>query len=596
MDVKKITSKYDNDPLRLMDILIEIQERERCIPKQAISDLGTALGISSTVVEETLSFYHFFTRKPAGAYTVYLNNSAVAEMCGAGEIGKVFEKEAGIKFGGVTADGKIGLFKTADIGMNDQEPAALINGQVFTSLTPAKVKTLVAAMKAGKPASQMSAEKGDGMNASPLLNSMVKNKIRKPGPVIFDEYQRGSAVRRAVEQSPDEVIWEIKKSNIRGRGGAGFPTGMKWEFCRKAQGTVHYVLCNADEGEPGTFKDRVILTERPHLMFDGMIVAGYAIGATAGILYLRGEYAYMKNYLESILAGYRANNLLGKNIAGKNGFDFDIRIQLGAGAYVCGEESALIESAEGKRGEPRNRPPFPVEKGYCNQPTVVNNVETFCTAARTIIKGHEWIRAMGTDQTAGTKLLSVSGDCDKPGIYEVTWGATIADVIALAGGRNVQAVQVGGPSGSCVAPKEFNRKICYGDIATGGSFIIIGAHRNLFDMVKNFAAFFADESCGACIPCRAGNKLIQNKLNKIFSGHGVQADLDELQAIGGVMKAASRCGLGQTASNPIVTSMAGFPALYDAIIQKDRDFDTEFDLAKAVDESCATVGRKPLLQ
>jgi len=217
--------------------------------------------------------------------------------------------------------------------------------------------------------------------------------------------------------TPDEVIEEVKKSTLRGRGGAGFPTGLKWDFCRRSEGEAHYVLCNADEGEPGTFKERVLLTEYPQLVFEGMIIAGYAIDANKGILYLRKEYAYLQEYLEHILQKLRDENLLGNNIAGKDGFNYDIRIQFGAGSYICGEESALIESAEGKRGEPRNRPPFPVQKGYLDQPTVINNVETLCSVVKIIQHGSEWFTMMGSKESAGTKLLSISGDCKYPGVY-----------------------------------------------------------------------------------------------------------------------------------------------------------------------------------
>jgi [NiFe] hydrogenase diaphorase moiety large subunit len=595
MDAKKIAATYSNDPTRLMDMLIAIQEEACCVPQQAIDDLAEALHISRSDIEETLSFYHFFTTEPAGACTVYLNNSLVALMNGFEAVKTAFEKEAGTPFGTVTADGSIGLFETADIGMNDQEPAALINGRVFTSLTPEKVKSIVAHIKEGKPIDRLALCQGDGANATGPMNAMVHNNIRLSGPVILDPFVPGSVVKKAMQMSPEEVMGEIKRSNLRGRGGAGFPAGMKWEFCRKVTGMERYVFCNADEGEPGTFKDRVILTERPQLLFEGMTIAGYVIGAATGVIYLRGEYWYMKEYLEKLLTTYRQQGFLGKNIAGQKGFDFDIRIQLGAGAYVCGEESALLESAQGKRGEPRVRPPFPVEKGYLNKPTVINNVETFCAAGRILLNGHAWFRAMGTDQSPGTKLLSVSGDCERPGVYEVAFGVTIASLLEMAGAVDVQAAQIGGPSGTCVAPGDFKHTICYGDIATGGSVIIIGRQRSLKDLITNFAAFFADESCGACIPCRVGNKLIQKKLKKLFSGYGVQSDLKELKEIAEVMKLTSRCGLGQTAANPVITTMTSFPAFYDALAQKDKNFDTEFDLAKAVDASCAAAGRIPVL-
>jgi len=288
----------------------------------------------------------------------------------------------------------------------------------------------------------------------------------------------GSALKKIIKMSPEEVIDEVKLSNIRGRGGAGFPTGLKWEFCRKAPGDRKYIFCNADEGEPGTFKDRVLMTERPKRLLEGMAIAGYAVGAEEGIIYLRYEYKYLEEYLENVIKEARENNSLGKDICKKKGFNFDVRIQFGAGAYVCGEESALIESAEGKRGEPRDRPPFPVEKGYLNKPTIVNNVETLSAVTQIINNGGEWYRSFGTHESTGTKVLSVSGDCLHAGVYEVEWGFSVNDIIDLVGAMGeVQAVQVGGPSGRCIAPYDFNRILGYEDLATGGSLIIIGKQR-----------------------------------------------------------------------------------------------------------------------
>jgi len=243
---------------------------------------------------------------------------------------------------------------------------------------------------------------------------MVNNNIQKSGQVLLSTFESGSAIKKAVSMTPENVIEEVKVSNLRGRGGAGFPTGMKWEFTRKAEGKKKYIVCNADEGEPGTFKDRVILTEIAPMLFEGMAVAGYAIGADEGVIYLRAEYMYLKKHLENVLDELRKKNILGKNVAGKSGFNFEIIIKYGAGAYICGEESALIESAEGKRGMPRNRPPFPAQYGYMGSPTSVNNVETFCSAARIAVEGGKWFATMGTAQSKGTKLLSVSGDCKKP--------------------------------------------------------------------------------------------------------------------------------------------------------------------------------------
>jgi [NiFe] hydrogenase diaphorase moiety large subunit len=597
--VQNIIKKYNKDKTRLMDILIDVQSDQGYISKESISKIAGELDISHADVEQTMSFYHFFSDKPTGKYAIYLNDSAVSNMMGRQKVKETLEKETGITFGQVTRDGLIGLFDTSCIGMNDQEPAALINGHVFNNLTPFRVKEIIRDIKDGKPVEQMyTSAYGDGENRNVLVKTVVQNNIQKKGPILSEDYIPGIVIWKKLPQmTPEQVIEEIKKSNIRGRGGAGFPTGLKWEFCRKAKGEKKYIFCNADEGEPGTFKDRVILTERPKLLFEGMVIAAYAVGADEGIVYVRHEYKYLKNYLENLLQGARERNLLGKNIGGIEGFNFDIRIQFGAGAYVCGEESALIESAEGKRGEPRDRPPFPVEKGYLDMPTVVNNVETLCSAVKVILNGGEWYSNFGTKDSSGTKLLSVSGDCKYPGVYEVEWGFSVKDMLEMVGAdeENIQAVQVGGPSGSLIGSDEFERTLCFADLATGGSLIIIGNHRDLLtDIVLNFMEFFIEESCGSCSTCRNIPYLMKLKLEKILDARGVPQDLKDLEEWGKILK-VSRCGLGQTAGNPILTSLRNFRHLYEEKIQKDKDFDSEFDMSLAVKASCEAAGRIPNL-
>jgi [NiFe] hydrogenase diaphorase moiety large subunit len=592
----KVLEKYSRDKTRLMDMLIDIQLEFGYISRESITHIAQELKMSEVDVEQTISFYHFFSMKPTGKYSIFLNNSAVANMMGRHEVAETLEHETGIKFGEVTADGLIGLYETSCIGMNDQEPAAIINNHIFTKLTPFRVKEIVRDIREGKKVGDMySASYGDGANRDDSVKTVVSNNIRKIGPILDPNYKVGEAIKKIVNMTPEEVIREIKNSNIRGRGGAGFPTGMKWEFCRNAKGEKKYIFCNADEGEPGTFKDRVILTELPRLLFEGMVVSGYAVGAEEGILYIRYEYKYLQEYLEKILQGARDKNYLGKNILGKNDFNFDIRIQFGAGAYVCGEESALIESAEGKRGEPRDRPPFPVEKGYLDQPTVVNNVETLCAVVKVILNGGEWYRSFGTSESTGTKLLSVSGDCRFPGVYEVAWGFSVNDILDMVGAaeKNVQAVQVGGPSGSLIGANEFSRILGYEDLATGGSLIIFDKTRDLIsDVVLNFTEFFIEESCGSCSTCRILPTILKQKVEKILDARGVMQDLKDLEEWGKTLK-ASRCGLGQTAANPILTSLKNFRHLYEEKIQKSKDFDSGFDLSKAVKESCEVTGRVP---
>ncbi len=590
--VETLIDRHGRDRTRLVDILRDVQAELGHVPPEAVGTIAAGLGISRIEVEGVSTFYHFFTPAPAGRYAVYLNTNIVSVMNGRAGVAAAFEKEAGVPFGQTTPDGRIGLHETSCLGMNDQEPAAIINGVIFTRLNEAKVRALVAGMKAGRDVRVLVKTCGDGVNQSRLVRSMVRNNIRRKGPVLFAPFRSGSALKKAVARTPEEVIAEIKKANLLGRGGAGFPTGLKWEFCRREAGRPHFIVCNADEGEPGTFKDRVLLTERAHLLFEGMAVAGYAVGAAEGLLYLRGEYAYLKPHLDAVLAEMNKKKLLGRAAAGKRGFVFDITIKLGAGAYVCGEESALLESAQGNRGEPRDRPPFPVQNGYFGHPTAVNNVETLCAAARIIEKGADWFKAMGTTRSAGTKLLSVSGDCRKPGVYEVALGLSVADLLKTAGGSDAMAVQVGGPSGTCIPRSQFDRRIGFEDLATGGSIIVFGPERDLFEVVHNFMLFFIEESCGWCVPCRAGNTLLKRTLEKIMEGRGTARDLADLEAWGRIIKSMSRCGLGQTSPNPILTTLQNFREMYQSRIGAEGPFRADFDLAAAAGEAAAVTGQR----
>jgi len=313
------------------------------------------------------------------------------------------------------------------------------------------------------------------------------------------------------------------------------------------------VVCNADEGEPGTFKDRVILTDFADLVFEGMTIAGYAIGARTGIIYLRAEYTYLRPHLEETLKRRRESNLLGEKILGKDDFSYDIEIRMGAGAYVCGEETALIESLEGHRGEPRNRPPFPVDTGFHGRPTIVNNVETLAWGACIMAKGAEWFKEFGTAKSSGLKLFSVSGDCERPGVYEFPLGISIAELLKEVGGEGAKAVQIGGASGHCVPAKQFDRHIAFEDVSTGGSVIVFDQSRDMLAVAKNFMEFFCEESCGQCTPCRGGCPVLLEGLEKMERGVCSATYLRELRSLGETMQLASKCGLGQSAPNAFLS-------------------------------------------
>ena len=381
---------------------------------------------------------------------------------------------------------------------------------------------------------------------------------RNGGSVLLVPHQAEAGLERAIAMERAEIIAEMKASGLKGRGGAGFPTGVKWNLAAAAQDDVKYVVCNADEGEPGTFKDRALLMEYADLVFEGMTIAGLAIGAASGILYLRGEYRYMLSHLEATLAQRRALGFLGRDIQGRKGFCFEIEIRLGSGAYVCGEETALIESLEGNRGEPRNRPPFPVNTGYLGHPTIVNNVETLAVAACILAKGAPWFKAIGTHASAGTKLFSVSGDCARPGVYEFPMGITIAKLLEAVGGEDAKAVQVGGASGHCVPASHFQKALAFEDVPTGGSIIVFGPRRDMLRVARNFMEFFVEESCGQCTPCRYGNVALLKGIERLERGECSVAYLKELIALGETMQISSKCGLGQSSPNAFLSIARDF--------------------------------------
>ena len=385
--------------------------------------------------------------------------------------------------------------------------------------------------------------------------------ISKKTPLTFDSIVPESGLKAALGRSRADIIAELSASGLRGRGGAGFPTGTKWNLAAAAkvrEGGIKYVVCNADEGEPGTFKDRVILTDHADLVFEGMTIGALAIGAKQGILYLRGEYVYLRPHLEQVLEQRRQNHLLGKDIAGRAGFEFDIHIHMGSGAYVCGEETALIESLEGHRGEPRNRPPFPVDTGFDGQPTVVNNVETLAWVACILSRSGAWFKAIGTEKSAGPKLFSVSGDCREPGVYEFPLGVTVEALVKAVGGEGAKAVQIGGASGYCVPAAEFSRRIAFEDLSTGGSIIVFGQGRDMLSVAKNFMEFFVEESCGQCTPCRVGNAKLLEGVEMLERGECSMQYLRELLALSETMQYASKCGLGQSSPNAFVSIVKHF--------------------------------------
>ena len=431
-----------------------------------------------------------------------------------------------------------------------------------------------------------------------FFKKQVRIALRNCGkinPESIDEYiaEDGyEALGRVItSMTPEEVIDVMLKSGLRGRGGAGFPTGRKWDFARKSVSDKKYVCCNADEGDPGAFMDRSVLEGDPHVVLEAMAIAGYAIGSDQGYIYVRAEYPIAVKRLEIAIKQAKEYGLLGKNILGTN-FSFDIELRLGAGAFVCGEETALMTSIEGRRGEPRPRPPFPAVKGLFKQPTILNNVETYANVPRIILNGAEWFANIGAERSKGTKVFAVGGKINNTGLVEIPMGTTLREVLydiggGIPNGKKFKAAQTGGPSGGCIpaslvdTPIEYDTLIEIGSMMGSGGLIVMDEDTCMVDLAKFFLSFTVEESCGKCPPCRIGTKRMYDILEKITSGKGELSDIDDLYALASAIKNSALCGLGQTAPNPVLSTL--------------RYFKDEY-IAHVVDKKCPAGVCKNLLQ
>ena len=395
--------------------------------------------------------------------------------------------------------------------------------------------------------------------------------------IAYDGYQALGKV--LTEMTPDDVIDVMKRSGLRGRGGAGVPTGLQWSFAKASVDDQKYVCCNADEGDPGAFMDRSVLEGDPHAVLEAMAIAGYAIGANQGYIYVRAEYPIAVKRLEIAIGQAREMGLLGKDIFG-SGFDFDIELRLGAGAFVCGEETALMTSIEGHRGEPRPRPPFPAVKGLFGKPSVLNNVETYANIPQIILKGPEWFSSMGTEKSKGTKVFALGGKIHNTGLVEVPMGTTLREIVEEIGGgvpngKKFKAAQTGGPSGGCIPASlidteiDYDNLIAIGSMMGSGGLIVMDEDNCMVDIAKFFLEFTVDESCGKCTPCRVGTKRLYEMLDKITQGRGTLADLDKMEELCHYIKENALCGLGQTAPNPVLSTLRYFRDEYEAhVVQK----------------------------
>jgi NADH-quinone oxidoreductase subunit F len=484
-----------------------------------------------------------FYNKPVGKRMIRVCTDPACALKGADKLLDHLCSHHGVQPGGTTADGVRTIERSPCLGLCEQAPAVLFGNEAETNIS-----LQTGAYDLGRPASLV-------FGSLHLLTQNCGGET-----TTLQSYGEYAALKKTKMMKPADVIAEIKSSGLVGRGGAAFPTAIKWEGAANADGDEKYIICNADESEPGTFKDRVLLLDDPHRTIEGMCIAAHAIGAAKGYIYLRGEYPYILPVLENALTEARDADYLG------GGFDIEIRV--GAGAYICGEETALFESIEGKRGFPRVKPPFPTTHGLFGKPTVINNVETLCNVPLIFEKGAEEYRKIGTEKSPGPKLFCVSGDVEKPGLYEVPFGVTLRELLTMAGCDTFQAVLFGGAAGAFATPEHLDVKLTFEDLRAAGLplgsgvVMVFDETRDLRDVLSRLGKFFAHESCGKCYPCQMGTQRQKEILNRIAGGKIKAGDIELLEDVGWTMTDASLCGLGQTASSAVLSAMKEFPDLF----------------------------------
>ncbi len=514
---------------------------------------------------------------------------------GSDKIQEAFERELAAS----DLASEIKVVRTGCFGLCAVGPVVIVHpdGTFYSHVTPDDVPEIVSEhLLKGRPVKRLEYKDVDetvrdkvnvSLNDTTFYKTQKRVALRNCGvidPENIDEYIAMDGYQALgkvlTEMTPDDVIKVILDSGLRGRGGGGFPTGRKWMFAKASVSDKKYVVCNADEGDPGAFMDRSVLEGDPHAVLEAMAIAGYAIGADEGYIYVRAEYPIAVHRLEIALKQAREYGLLGKDIFG-TGFNFDITIRLGAGAFVCGEETALLTSIEGNRGEPRPRPPFPAVKGLFGQPTIINNVETFANICQIILNGAEWFASMGTEKSKGTKVFALGGKITNTGLVEIPMGTTLREVVEVIGGgvpngKKFKAAQTGGPSGGCIpaslidTPIDYDNLIAIGSMMGSGGLIIMDEDTCMVDLAKFFLEFTVDESCGKCAPCRIGTRRLLEILEKIVDGKGELEDIDRLEELAAYIKSASLCGLGQTAPNPVLSTLRYFRDEYIAHVTEKR--------------------------
>jgi len=533
------------------------------LSEPAAREISRTLSVPLAEIHGVVEFYSMFYNHPVGKRIVRICGDPACALAGGEQVLQAVCHHLGVKEGESTLDGAYTVERAPCLGLCEHAPAALVDTIALGKLAPDQAQKVC----------QAQAYRPVGVVAGDIR--LLTANCGKGRPTTIKEYHSGGGyqgLRRALSMPPDAVIAEVKAAGLVGRGGAAFPTGLKWEGAARANGEPRYVVCNADESEPGTFKDRVLMEEDPHRILEGLIIAGYAIGAHKGFIYVRGEYPYAYQTMQAAVEEARQAGYLNSNIL-NSGFGFEIELFLGAGAYICGEETALFESIEGKRGFPRLKPPFPTTYGLFGQPTAINNVETLCNVPYIVEHGAAEYRRMGTEKSPGTKLFCLSGDVEKPGLYEAPFGVSLRHVLYdLAGGvrqgRGLQAVLLGGAAGAFATTQQLDVRLSFEDLrASGlplgsGVVMALDESRDLRQFLLGLGHFFAHESCGKCYPCQLGTQRQYEILRRVAAGKPLEGDLERLADVGWTMSDASICGLGQTAASAVLSALKLWPELF----------------------------------
>ena len=574
---EKLQNAYPVKRSALIPMLMYAQDEAGFVSDEMIAEIAGRLELRTVQVEETLAYYSMLRRKPMGKHHVQVCTNVACMLRGGYEILEQAKKRLEIGHKETTKDGVFSLEEVECIGACTGAPAIQVNYDFYENLTPLSFDRIIEELDAGKKPAPVPVISGAlhprDPKETPLISKMwgVKDSRRID---VYLQHGGYKALEKALkEMNPASIIDEVKKSNLRGRGGAGFPTGMKWSFVPKDSPKPKYVICNADESEPGTCKDRPLMEMDPHQLIEGMIIAGRAIGSHRGFIYIRGEYRYVLDLVEEAIQEAYQRGYLGKNILG-SGFDYDLLIHTGAGAYECGEESALMESLEGKRGYPRIKPPFPAVVGLYGCPTIINNVETLSAVPAIIVEGGDAYANRGTPKNGGTRLLCVAGHINNPGIYEIPLGMNMKEFIyGMAGGipngKKLKAVIPGGSSCPLLAADEIDVAMDYDSVAKIGSMmgsggmVVMDEDTCMVDMARRIMHFYAHESCGWCIPCREGTTWLRKMLERFHHGLGRSEDIDLIGELAKNMLGRTFCPLGDAAAMPTISIVQKFRSEFE---------------------------------